>query len=341
MSAGPFAGGQFADADHLAHALGPVLQRQLEPHLGEISWFRSTWQRGGAATGYSTWTDADGESFEVVVKFPVSWQEYRWTTRLGLLEGDSWSKRDASMLPTPRVAAAGAELGSYDFAWLIVERFRGHPLSGEISAEGLRGLIDAAVEFQARAATASPVDARPPRKDWRKLIERGRDRLGESGIEHEQRWRTILRDVLRVLPSLERAWEGRVCRDWCHGDMHPGNAMRRVGSDGSALRWVLIDLGLVHTGHWVEDAVYLERLFWGHDDRLCGVDPVGTMAAARRAAGLDSNGDHRTIANLRRALMAACVPAFLEGEGLPRYVNAALERLESLLPELAGRVGAT
>lgn len=338
MDVGSLAGGQFADADHLAHALGPALQEQLHPRLGAIEWFRSTWQRGGAATGYSTWTDADERTIDVVVKFPVSWPEFRWTKQLGTCPEGSWQECETEMMPTPRVAAAGHELGSYDFAWFVVERFRGHPLSSDLSGDGLRGLIEAAVEFQARASALAPVDATPPGKDWARLIERAQSKLDESGIEEAKRWKSALKRVVKALPTLEAAWARRACRDWCHGDMHPGNAMRRLGGDGEPLRWVLIDLGLVHAGHWVEDAVYLERLFWGHEDRLEGVDPVRDMAAARRAAGLDSNGDHLTIADVRRVLMAACVPAFLEGEGWPSYVSAALDRLETLLPSLVGRL---
>jgi hypothetical protein len=42
------------------------------------------------------------------------------------------------------------------------------------------------------------------------------------------------------------------------------------------------------------------------------------------------------LANTRRVLMAASVPAFLLHEGHPRYVHAALELIEKLLP-LVGR----
>lgn len=94
----------------------------------------------------------------------------------------------------------------------------------------------------------------------------------------------------------------------------------------------MIDLALVHSGHWIEDALYLERLFWGQQERLCGVRPVQDLARLRKQRGLNGTEDHGLLANARRVLMAACVPAFLAHEGHPRYVAAALEILERTLP---------
>ena len=50
---------------------------------------------------------------------------------------------------------------------------------------------------------------------------------------------------------------------------------------------VLIDLAEVRPGHWVEDAVYLERLHWARPERLKGRNPVKLLAAARRRLGLE------------------------------------------------------
>ncbi len=100
----------------------------------------------------------------------------------------------------------------------------------------------------------------------------------------------------------------------------------------------LIDLALVHPGHWVEDAVYLERLYWGRSDLLEGVRPVPFLAQARRERGMSSPEDYTLLANIRRVLMAACVPNFLKHEGHPRYVSAALDVLERLLPVVRSRV---
>ncbi len=46
---------------------------------------------------------------------------------------------------------------------------------------------------------------------------------------------------------------------------------------------VLVDLALVHPGHWVEDALYLERQYWGHSDLLKGVKPASELARLRQA----------------------------------------------------------
>ena len=97
---------------------------------------------------------------------------------------------------------------------------------------------------------------------------------------------------------------------------------------------VLIDLALVHPGHWVEDGVYLERQFWGHMDALHGVKPVSQLAKCRKKLGLSTEGEFQTLANVRRVLTAACVPVFLGREGNPAYVHAGLELLERLLPQL-------
>ena len=55
----------------LASSLEPVLKKQTENRLGDIHWFRTDWQRGGAATGFSTWQNGEYESIEVVVKLPI------------------------------------------------------------------------------------------------------------------------------------------------------------------------------------------------------------------------------------------------------------------------------
>jgi hypothetical protein len=45
--------------------------------------------------------------------------------------------------------------------------------------------------------------------------------------------------------------------------------------------------------------------------------------------------DHPRLADLRRILIAACAPAFLKTEGLPRYLDAALDHLERGLRRFA------
>ena len=45
---------------------------------------------------------------------------------------------------------------------------------------------------------------------------------------------------------------------------------------------IFAEVGL---GHWVEDAIYLERIYWAHPEKLCGVKPVKALAKALRRLG--------------------------------------------------------
>jgi hypothetical protein len=110
--------------------------------------------------------------------------------------------------------------------------------------------------------------------------------------------------------------------------------MRRPGTAPNCC--VLIDLALVRPGHWIEDAVYLERQFWAHPEQLFGVHPVSHLARLRREQGLSTDGDYGQLANVRRVLMAACVPALFPQEGSTRYVQAALDLLLRVLPQVGG-----
>lgn len=322
-----------AEAGALGSSLGPVLLEECKGRLGPIEWFRSTWQRGGAATGYSMWREDDGREHPAVVKFPVSPLEHRWTTQLG---GGS-AAHDDLRLPTARVFASGHALGGYDLAWLVTERLEGHTLSAAWGKEALEDLLHAAAEMQARALAVAPVTGVSTADfDWEQMVGRSREAARSSELPEAQRWNEALRRTQKALPALQARWEARGLNTWCHGDLHPGNAMRRTGAESTPTRGcVLIDLALVHPGHWVEDAVYLERQFWSHPEHLHGANPVSLLAKFRRELGLATNGDYGMVANLRRALKAACVPAQLDHEGSHRYAHAALEVLERVLPQVA------
>ncbi|MCC6322163.1 MAG: aminoglycoside phosphotransferase family protein [Phycisphaerales bacterium] len=321
-----------ADSGSLAAMLCPVLQSACEGRLSPVQWFRSAWQAGGASTGTATYQLTPTRSIDVVVKLPVGPLEYQWTTRVGACE----PAVEHHTGPTPRVLAAGAELGGYDLAWLVVEKLAGQPLSAMLSHDAVQGLLHAAaVWYKAAADVRDIADCTPPkRENWADLIARGREAVRDNSLPDEQRWNEALKHVQRVLPRLVQHWEARRINTWCHGDLHPGNAMLRApvpganGDTSAAGRCVLIDLALVHAGHWVEDALYLERLFWAKPDMLFGIKPVATVARFRRELGLDTSDDYGSIALLRRTLMAATVPAFLEHEGHPKYVRSALDVLE-------------
>jgi len=326
------------DSLSLGSMLGPVIRETCGGKLGPIEWFRSTWQRSGAATGFSTWSTPDAEPIDVMIKFPLGPREHAWTTRLGRVAPEQWTSAASLDLPTPRVVASGDTLGGYDFAWVVMERFRGHPVAASLSGETLTALVETLADFHERArAMGTPGDAPDP-PDWPRLVAKARELIPECGIDEPQRWSRALKRLSRHLPRFVEAWAARPIVHWCHGDAHPGNAMFRTLPDKSS-RCVLIDLGLVHAGHWVEDAIYLERLFWGREDKLYGIDPVSAIRRAREARGLPIGEGVERLADLRRGLMAACVPVFLAREGHPWYVGAALERLERILPRLERWLG--
>ena len=96
----------------------------------------------------------------------------------------------------------------------------------------------------------------------------------------------------------------------------------------------LIDLAEVHAGHWIEDAVYLERQLWARPERLEVCDPVAEIAAVRAELGLPVEDDWPRLALIRRGLLAATAPDFLRSEGHPRHLHACLEWLERAVREL-------
>lgn len=335
VSEGPRAGSPsfWRDGHGPASALAPALIETCEGRLSHLEWFRAPWQHGGATTGFGLWTLTDGRQREVLVKFPVGHIEYLWTLRLGAVDAEEWDSPAALALPAPRVLAAGEELGGHDLAWIIVERLRGPGVGAVLTAETLGDLTSAAADFQARALKASPVNLPPPETDWEKVIERARVRLPDCGIAEPARWKEALKKLARGLDGVVRRWGARDASSWCHGDLHPGNALYRL-CPGENRVCVLIDFALVHAGHWVEDGVYLERQYWGHEAALGGFKPVSALAQARRTRGLGVANDYAEVANLRRVLMAAAVPVQLAREGNPAYVRAALETLERLTPQV-------
>lgn len=328
------------DAHDLAHRLNPALHEAAAGRLGPIEWFSSLHQRGGSATGFSTWHSGNGAT-AVVVKLPVSDVELRWTSALGLVDADHWDDRWALVLPTPRVMTCGVSLGGQDVAWLVTERLDERPQHAAITEDAIEDILRAAADFQAAAMKVSPLGPRDPAPDWERAVTRSRELARAGGFPESQRWNEVLKKVLRVLPLLAHRWESRPINAWCHGDLHPGNAMRRrlpreipdpelVNRHGC----VLIDLALVHSGHWIEDALYLERQFWGHEGFLGRVRPVSMLAKLRRQRGLPADDNYGELAMVRRVLMASCAPAMLEREGGLKYLHAALGVIERFLPQV-------
>lgn len=313
------------DPQLLGASLAPVLIEQTDGRLSDLAWFRSTWQHGGASTALAKWRFEDGREGEALVKLPVGPTEWRWSTRLG-----SWERWvEPCTLPVPRVLAAGEHLGSYDLMWLVVERLKGSGQGFDETA-AVR-LLTSVARLQGMAEEAC-VEGEAPATEWGRLLAKAREDLRKFEVPEAQRWNEALKHVQKQIVRLDAMWRSRPCNSWCHGDVHPGNVMRREGSEDS----VLIDLALVHRGHWVEDAVYLERQFWGREERLGGVKPVRALAKIRRELGLSSADHYAEVADLRRILMAATTPAFLFQEGHPKHLHAALEKVEALLPRVLG-----
>jgi hypothetical protein len=334
-------------ADHedpaaLARALEPALTQACEGRLiGPVEWFRASWQRGGAATGNARWADGSEDPLPVIIKLPVGHAELSWTARLGTHGSDRDVPPNQTPHPTPRVLASGADLGGYDLGWLVLERLEGALVSGDLSSVSLQGLIEAAAEFQFRAHgstnEAREPDAARPEPDWAGIIERSLESIRVTPIDEEHRWAEAIKLMRRHAEGLIAEWSARPMKDWCHGDLHPGNALHMRGDSGHPGRCVLIDLGLVHRGHWVEDAVYLERVFWGHEDRLEGLDVVRSFREARKRRGLAARPSDGRYANLKRVLSAGCMPARRGSErGDGKYAAASLSVLERLLPTLLG-----
>jgi hypothetical protein len=334
----------------LGESLAPTLQIQLAPHLGDIHWFRADWQRGGAATGFSTWTRSDGHTVEAMVKLPVGYREFFWTTRLGNVGEPAWHTDRARALPTPRLLASGDTLNGYDLAWIVVEKLAGPPMSRRRARESIEAILATTAEFQARAASVKRVDELPSPHDWESSIRKSREAVRRGDCPDEQHWSEALKKVSRHLDTLVARWNARPLSAWCHGDLHPANALRRAsaiaapdpnlnGTPGENSnghhpptgRCVLIDLALVHAGHWSEDALYLERQHWGHEEFLFGVNPVDALADDRRRLGLEvEHGFHRW-ADLRRVLTAASAPGLIGLEGNARYLGGSLAVLTRLL----------
>lgn len=330
------------DGQALASTLDPQLHKACHGRLGQISWFRATWQHGGAGTGFSTWSLPDGtghREIPCVVKMPIGYSEYFWTKRLGLVAPNEWNEPRSLALPTPRVLAAGFELGGYDLAWVVMERFANPPLAMERTESSMWALFETAAEFQAAAILEKPLDSgsiQAP-QDWAGLVEKGLEALHENEIQNNNRWINALEKVQGGLDGIVDCWKNRQIDTWCHHDLHPHNAMRRETQDPKIHgHCTLIDLAMVAPGSWVEDALYMERLFWGREQMLCNIDPLKTLAATRESIGLPCSDDSFELADVRRVLMAASAPAFLRTEGDPVYLNAALGVIERLLPQFIG-----
>ena len=151
-------------------------------------------------------------------------------------------------------------------------------------------------------------------------------------MPRRQAWRAALKMFRSHLDPLVKEWAARDTAQWVHGDLHLANAMSRESMESGPV--CLIDLAEVRVGHWIEDAVYLERQLWARPLRLKGHGPVKAIAAARRHWQLPVEHDYSRLAMIRRALLAGTALAFLQSEGDPRYLDACLGWLERAVIDL-------
>lgn len=308
-------GGQPANGHQFfGAALGPILQDVCAGRLGAISWFRADWQRGGALTGYSTFREG-GRDLPVVVKLPVAPVELQWLRRLQ-------SATDVA----PRVYATGETLAGYDMAWVVMERLEHGPLGAAWGGQEFELLIEAAGRFYAAGGRAEEDQA--DRRDWMGIVQLARRSVQEQVLPEAARWKDALKKCERRLPVWLQRWHSRPRRDCCHGDLHLGNAMTRVPPPGGPA--LLLDFAEVHAGHWVEDAIYLEHLYWGNPQRLRQHKPARDLAHQRKKLGLAVDADWPELANIKRALLAMAAPADLRHRS-PRHLTAALQILEAQL----------
>ena len=315
------------DQRALAATLEPVLRESCQNCLGPLTWFKTDWQRGGAATATAEFAIASGgDPVPVVVKLPVVPRELTWTQRLQV--PDAQPDEDPVVA---RLLASGMELGGYDLAWMVIEKLPHGPLGMHWDDEHIPRIAEAAVHFQLDASHF-PITQPAKREPWDELIPKARQNVKDNALQHTQRWNQALKALSARLDGLVHEWRARAIADWLHGDIHLANAMARSADPSAPV--VLVDLAEVHPGHWVEDAIYLERQLWPRPERMKQHKPMRSFVDARRRHGLPVDDDYPRLAHIRRILLAATAPCYLKSEGHPVYLEACLDRLEASLGQV-------
>ena len=301
-----------------------MLAESCEGRLSTITWYRADWQRGGAATGTAEYQIEGGGTARVMVKLPVVPRELLWVSRLQ----DDPDQRGPVV---PRLYASGEMLGGYDLAWMVIERIPHGPLGAHWHDDHTTRIAEAAARFYAGAARF-PVDQAPRQELWEEMVDDARESLRVNEVPRSSQWRAAIKKLRGRLGPIVAEWEARDTHQWLHGDLHLANVMSRDSMESGPV--CLIDFGEVRPGHWVEDAIYLERQLWARPHRLKARKPAREIAAARRALGLTVEEDYPRLAMIRRALMAATAPKFLKSEGDPRHLDACQDWIERALAEL-------
>ncbi len=316
------------DRDHrsLATTLLPHLKNACEDRLRDVVWFKADWQRGGAATGRALWHVDGRDPVQVIIKIPVGPRELTWLHRL------QPEPADFDNPVVPRVHASGTTLGGYDLAWVVMERVKHGPLGMRWHKDHVNRIAEAAVLFWT-TADRYVVDEETARyEDWPEMVDEARRSVRRNEPKDSSEWLHLLKVLSGGIDDLVERWRGRDTDHWIHGDLHFANALSRTGLQQGPV--TLIDLAEVRPGHWLEDAVYLERQLWAIPDRLVSSKPVKAMARARRNAGMPVVDHWDELANIRRTLMAGTAPTFMRSEGHPRFFESCLVQLERSLKAL-------
>ena len=214
---------------------------------------------------------------------------------------------------------------------MIIERFPVGPLGKHWEESNIDRISHAAARFT-KAASNFPINQEGRREDWKMLLKSAKKSVRENHIESESKWKKAHSLISKKLNLILEQWRSRRIDQWLHGDLHFANAMCRSNEPDAEVS--LIDLAEVHAGHWVEDAVYLERQLWGHKSRLKISKPVHAMAVARKALGMRVDDNYNDLVDIRRLLLAATAPAFMQSEGDPRYLAACLGQLQNATDRL-------
>ncbi len=323
----------------LRSALIAALERATSERVDDLAFFRGPAQRG---TG--TPARVRLATRELVVKLPVTATELHWFRQLGE-RGDSVARLIASgdRLGDP----VGDPVGDRDIRWIALERLPHETPLHTPDPRDTERLAAAAARFahatrqqgdaarrrdhatrqQGDATRQRDHAARQPDEctldDWPPRLEAAIAAVDAwhrtSTPAPARRWRALHALVMRELPALAETWRHRAAPEWIHGELHPRHA--RTRSAGPSAPMILTDLASVRRGHWIEDAIDLERHFWTQPDLLRAARPLRAIARARRAHGLplarpdarlDSDGEdddgYLPLARIRRLLVAAAAP---------------------------------
>lgn len=314
------------DSRSLAASLLPHLKEACNGQLEKVIWFKADWQRGGAATGRGRWRHESGEYEDVVVKIPVVPREMIWLHRLQAKD------LDEVMPVVPRLLASGTSLGGYDLAWVVIEKIEHGPLGMRWHKDHVRRVAEAAARFTSEADQWSVTGEHARLEDWASMIDTARASVRTNEPAQSVQWLNTLKRLAHGVDELVDRWRKRETDHWIHGDLHFANALSRDGMQAGPV--TLIDMAEVRPGHWLEDAIFLERQLWAMPDRLVMTKPVKAMASARKRIGLPVEESWVDLAMIRRALMAGTAPTFMRSEGHPRFFKACLQHLEMSLDSL-------